>query len=243
MDFLNTIKIFSIQHFLVIILLYGLIAIGLFYVRKNIDNKKNINSLLFVLSILLLFFWITCRISHIYHSIDEGIFENFFGQKRYYNWLMILPNSFCSFIGLVLPFIIITKKYKDSKFIEATYSMAILGLVTNTIYPDYIVRMPFYQFRVFGSILYHVLCGFIMIVLLITGYLKPKLKNWYYTPLALVMMISFGFFELFFLSFPESFNITKPLVPGVFLTNLVFLCIGYIIVDLLFRLIFQKIVK
>ena len=224
------------------IVLFFLIC-GYFYVRKNYNDKNKIHKFLLVLGALLFITWIGCRISHVYHSIDEEIIEDFFGEKRFYSWLVLIPNSFCSLIGIVVPFLIFFNKYKNNKFLESTYGMAIVGLITNTIYPEYISRMPFYQLRTCFSIIYHVLCGFIIIVLLMTNNLKPRLKDWYYTPIAISMMISLGVFELIYLKFPESFNITKPLVPGVFVTTVGFLCIGYIIVDIVIRLIYEKIKK
>ena len=240
MNFIDSISLLSLEYFLVLFIIFGFLIFGFFYLKKNKNNKKKIHNFLLVLGILLLITWIGCRVSFIYHSIDEGIVENFFGEKRFYNWFVLIPNSFCSLIGIVVPFIIFFNKYNKSKFLEATYSMAIVGLITNTIYPEYISRMPFYQLRTCCSIIYHVLCGFIIIVLLMTNNLKPRLKNWYYTPIAISMMISLGVFELIYLKFPESFNITIPLVPGVFVTTVGFLCIGYIIVDITIRLLLEK---
>ncbi len=240
MNFMGTIDCFSVQHFLVMFVIILFLVIGLIYVKKNIKKRKNINRLLIVLSVFLIVIWIACRISFVYHSIEEKDIIDFFGFKRGYNWWCILPNSFCSFIGLIVPFIIFFNKYKNNKFLEAVYSMAILGLLTNTIYPEYIARYPFYQFQTVGAIIYHVICGFIIIVLLMTKDLKPKLKNWYYTPIAISLMISFGIFELVYLGFPESFNISRPLVPGVFATTVGFLCIGYVVIDVLLRLILEK---
>lgn len=233
----GTINFFSIQYFLLLFIIYGLMIFGFLFVKKNKNNDKKIYTFLVTLSILLLITWIACRISHIYHSIDEGIIMDFFGEKRSYNWFMLLPNSFCSLIGLIVPFIIFFKKYKCNRFLESVYSMTIIGLLTNTIYPEYIVRMPFFQFRTFCSIIYHVLCGFIIIILIYLNDIKPKLKNWYYTPIVLSLMITLGIFELVYLNFSEAFNISNPLIPGVNCTTVGFLFIGYVIVDITCRLV------
>ena len=238
--FSGTIKLFSFEHLIIIFVAILFVALGITYVKKIINNKKRIHRFLVIISVLLLIFWIGCRISHVYHSIDEKVVENFFGEDRYYNWFVLIPNSFCSLIGLVVPFIIFFNKYKNNKFLESTYCMAIIGLLSNTIYPEYIVRMPFYQLRTCGSIIYHVLCGFIMIVLLMTKDLKLKLKNWYYTPISISFMITLGVFELLYLDFPESFNISIPLVPWFSFTTVGFLCIGYILIDIIFRFILDK---
>lgn len=243
MQMSGTIEFFSIQHFLMLFVILVLMILGFLYVRKNKSNSRKIHIFLVVLSIILLIMWIACRVSHVYHSIDEGIIEDFFGEERTYNWFMLLPNSFCSLIGLVVPFIIFFKKYKNNKFLESVYSMAIIGLLTNTIYPEYMFRMPFFQFRTCGSIIYHVLMGFIVLVLLYLKELNPQLKNWYYTPISLSLMITLGVFELIYLNLPEAFNISKPLVPGVGVTTVGFLCIGYIVIDIVCRLIIHNKVR
>ena len=82
MNFSDSISLFSLEHFLVLFIIFGFLIFGFFYVKKNKNNKKKIHNFLLVLGILLLITWIGCRVSFVYHSIDEGIVEDFFGEKR-----------------------------------------------------------------------------------------------------------------------------------------------------------------
>lgn len=234
------VDLFSIWHILLIILILASMYIGIILIRKYNLKDKDIHKVLVILSIFTFIFWLLSRISYVDHALKENLVEKFFDSTRTYNWYMILPNSFCSFIGFVTPFIIISNKYKDNRFIEAVYSMAILGLITNTFYPEYIARQPFFEWRTIGAILYHVTCGYIYIILIYRHILKPKLKNWYYLPIVLSIMISIGVLEIIHLDFAESFNIGKPLVPGMELSSLGCLCIEYILIDLPFRYLLEK---
>ena len=234
---------YSIEHILLIIVLLLSIFDGLYVIRKFELNEKQTHKVLVILGILLLIFWILTRLSHIYHSIDEKAVGIVFGETRPYNWFMVLPDSFCSTIGLIVPFIIFFKKYENSKVMESICCMALLGLLTNIFYPEYMGRLPFYQFRTIGAIIYHTICGFLFLLLLSNKMLRPKVKNWYYTAIAISLMISLGVIELVHLNFCEAFNITKPLVAGLSITSVGFLSLGYIVIDLLFRFTIEKIQK
>lgn len=231
---------YSIWHILLIIVLLLSMYIGLLLIKKYNIKDKDLHKVLVIISIFTFIFWLLSRISYVDHALKENLVEEFFGTTRTYNWFMVLPNSFCSFIGLVTPFIIFSNKYKDNKLMEAIYSMAILGLLTNIFYPEYMSRQPFFEWRTIGAILYHVTCGYTYIILLYRHILKPKLKNWYYTPTAQFVMITIGVFELMYLNFAESFNITKPLVPNLFISTLGFLCLGYVLIDIAFRYLLEK---
>ena len=231
-------KIYSLPHVFLIIMLVALIALGAVAVKKAIKTEKSVKVLLIISGAVLLALLIATRISYVWHSIDEGDVETVFDETRKYNWAMLLPDSFCSLIALILPFVLFFGKYKDNKFLEAVYSLALLGALSNIIYPEYLGRQPFFEARTICSILYHVLLGFIFLVLLMTGNLRPRLKNWYYTPLTLACVITFGVFELTCLGFAKAYNITAPLVKGLAISKWYWLVLGYVIFDVICRLAF-----
>ena len=228
---------FSLIHIIIIIMLSCLVILGIIFVNKKINNDKSLHILLVILASALLFLEIITRASDIVHSVNEGATINVFGQERPYNYWMFLPNSFCSSIALTLPFFIFFKKYRNSKYIDAIISMSILGMVTNIFYPEYLGRLPFFEARTWGAILYHTIMGFLALVLLTKRIVSYELKNWYYTPIILCIFITIGLFEITCLNFSTAFNIEGPLVAGFFLSNWYFLVLGYILMDVLLRLL------
>ena len=224
----------------------GLIAIitfGLYLVNKKIKTEKSLFVLLLILSSVMLVCLISARISHIYHAIEEGKTVDYYGEARSYSWVMLLPDSFCSFAALVIPFLIYFKRYKQSVFIEAIYSLAILGMLSNVFYPEYFNRMPWYEARAICALIYHIILGFIGVTLIVKGYIKPQLKHWYYTPIALAVILTFGLFELTCLDFAEAYNITHPLVNNLAISSWYFLCLGYILFDVAIRVVYYFVYK
>lgn len=231
-------KIYSWQHFLLVGILLALMALGIFLIIKKIKTDKSRYIFFAILSGISLALLIAGRISHIYHNIQDKTMVECWGEQRPYNWFMLLPDSFCSIVSLVSPIIIICKKYKNNKFLEATYVIPFLGMASNLIYPEYLSRLPFWEFRTWFAVIYHAIMGYLIIALMITKDIKPKLKNWYYMPIAIAFFITLGMFELTCLHFCEAFNLTHHLVEGNIITSWYFICLGYILSDLLVRLVY-----
>ena len=236
-------KLYSLPHLCLMVLLIAAVVCGLILVRKKIRDERSLHILLVILGALLLPLLVGTRLSHIGHAIAEGKMVDCFGEARAYSWWMLLPDSFCSLIALITPFLIFTKKYRNNPFLEAVYSLAVLGMLSNIFYPEYIGRMPFLEMRAFGALTYHVLVGFLFLVMLEKGIIVPKIKNWYYTPVALSLILMFGLFELTHLNFAEAYNITHPLVANLVVSSWFFLCVGYVLFDIAIRLIFYKVGK
>ncbi len=231
------IGLYTPAHIVIVVFLIIAVVSGLIVIKKKVRTERSLRILLSVLSSAMLALLIATRISHVYHSITEEVKIDCFGTQRSYSWVMLFPDSYCSLIALFLPFAVFAGKYKNNRFIEAVFSLAILGMLSNIFYPEYVGRIPFLEFRAFGALLYHVLCGFIFSVLLLTGNIVPKLKNWYYAPVAISLIMTLGLFELTCLGYAEAFNITHPLIPGLYVSSWWFLCLGYVLFDVVSRVI------
>ncbi len=232
-----SIKCFSVQHLILSLAVVLCMLLCFFLIKKTVKTERGLHRLLVILCAALLVLLALTRYSHISHAIAEGKEVECFDEMRKYSWQMLFPDSFCSLIALFLPFFVFAKKYKNNTFLEAVYSLSILGMLTNLIYPEYFGRMPFWEFRAIGAYIYHILCGFICILLLWSKNLEPKLETWFHTPVALSLIMILGFAELTYFDFAEAFNLTHPLVASLFISSWGFLCIGYVIFDLVFRLV------
>lgn len=234
------IKIFSLPFFLIIISILAVMSLGVILVKKKVKDEKKLDVIFRILGGVLLALLVASRISHIYHSIEVDREQIFFGEVRKYNWFMLLPNTFCATAALVFSFVLIFGKYKNNKAIDSLFTLFIVGALSNVFYPEYVNRLPFYQARTFCALLYHLLMGFIAILLFITNNYRPKLKNWYYPFLGLSVMMIYAIFTLTVLNFAESFYIGISLIPSLKFTTWYGIIILIMIVDIIFRLIIYK---
>ncbi len=244
MEIFNTIiGLFTWQHILIIILIIGLFVGGLFLIKKTIKTEKSLKILLMILGGVLLALLIATRISYVYHGIEEGITVDFFGEERNYNWFMILPNSFCATGALILSIILLFGKYKNNIIIDAIFSIIILGALSNLFYPEYLGRLPFGQFRTFGALIYHILMGFIGVVLIMTNNHKPNIKKWYLPIICYSLILTYGLLTVTVFNFAESFNIASPLIPSLKVSLWYGNALIFLLVDIIIRLIFFFIEK
>ncbi len=238
MFYSDIIGLYTLPHILIMVLIIILIIGGSLLVKKTIKTEKSLKILLMILGGIILSVLIATRISYIYHGMQEGITVDFFGENREYNWFMILPNSFCATAALILSILLLFGKYKNNIIIDSIFCIIIVGALSNLFYPEYLGRLPFWEFRSFGALTYHILMGFVGIILIITENYKPKLNKWYLPFISISLILTYGLFTVTVLNFAESFNIASPIIPSIKISLWYGNALLYLLVDIITRLIF-----
>ena len=231
--------LWSVFHILYMILVIPLIVVSLILIKKFVKSEKVLTWIMRIAGIVLLILIITNHIDVVRYDVEiEHKTADIFGKETPATWAMVaLPFTLCSLSSLLIPFSTFMKK--DNWLAHTFYLIAILGGIANIIYPEYLDTQYIYQYRTWSALAHHVLSMWIVLLMLITGFVKPSMRKIHYLPIGLAFTVVLGVFELQVLHYDEAFNIPNP-IAKVFYWYLVDL--GLILFNFIWVFIFEKFV-
>ena len=171
---------FNLWHFAYLILIFGLIALGIYLLRnKSVETKEQI---LRALAFLLIFSYITDYFVHdfVYADIDEATGE-YVGSGLNMDKL---PFHICTSMGIIVTFAQFSKKL--DRFLEPIAALAIVGPMMYLVYPSTGVGGEPWCYRVVQTMFFH---GTLMawgILAVTTGKTSLRWKNVWHAEILLV---------------------------------------------------------
>lgn len=201
----NPVGVFSLTHFIYLIVSLALITIITIIVyRKKLDIKTQDRINRCVAWAVL----IVMTIYRLYIPIGYLIVDH----NDSYNWWIILPNGLCGVTCMGLAIAAAIKPRNNITYHCFIY-LVIFGTLLTLIYPvAYYKDYAFFHIYGFFGMLYHALSLLLCCLLIATKSFKPELKKWWVMPVGYAAIIIFGVIELYVMGIPEAMNITKPMI-------------------------------
>ena len=228
-----TIELWTWPHILIIVFAILAVSVSLVLIKLFVKKEKTLLWIIRIAGLVLLTTIIVNHIDVVRYEVDiEKNVGIVFGKEVPYTWLMVaLPFTLCSFSSLLLPFGCFMKK--DNFIVHALYPLAIMGGIVNIFIPNYLGNQGFFEIRTWTGLLHHILSMWIVLLMLLTGFIKPVMKKIYYQPIMLLMIIVLGLIELQGLHFAEAMAIETDLSGFMWYH----LCLGLILADFIFTFI------
>ena len=130
----------------------------------------------------------------------------------------MIPNSFCGLSSLLLSISVLVGK-KDNWFFHFICYLGFIGGLITLIYPDFLGQNQSFLYpATISGLLHHTIMFYLVLIMIITKYFVPTLKKWYYLPLGLACVMTYGLFLLDAVGHTTAMNITTPLLEGTILT-------------------------
>ena len=169
--------IFSIWHFVVIALIAG--GITLLSVIAKKKDKAWHDKMFIVIAIVLLALEILRILYrwHIYYC-----YEHFAPDKgNMYDWAEIISFALCTMITFFTIATLFINNAKWNKYAyDAIFVIALLGGFAALVYPDMLnTYYPIYHIMNVQTLITHGLLVAMPVLLVVTGRLKPEIKNWW----------------------------------------------------------------
>lgn len=233
-----TIELWTWPHFLIIAFCLITVPVSLFLIKKFVKSEKALLWIIRGASIALFIMIIANHIDVVRYDVEiEKDVAMVFGKETPYTWAMVwLPFTICSFSSLVLPVGSFLKK--DNFLVHSLYPIAIMGGIVNIFIPTYLGNQGFWELRTWSGILHHVLSMWIVLLMLLTGFIKPSMKKIWQLPVMELIILALGLFELQGLHYAEAMAIETDLAG--FMWYHMFL--GLFLADLIFTFIMEKFV-
>lgn len=217
-------KVFGISHILYLLVSIVIGVLLILFVKKRVKTERGLNLTIKILGGLLLVSLLANRFSV---SIQSDGFKYF------------LPASYCGLSSIALGLISIFMK-KDNKLLHTVGYTGLLGGIMTLIYPDFIGQGStiFYPMTITG-LLHHTITVYIVVLMLMTGYIKPDLKKWHILPIGLSFYVMYGVFLVHVIGYEDSMYIVKPILDG---TIFYWYVIGiiFLIAHFLFLYVWEK---
>ncbi len=194
-------KIFGWQHIIILSVSVVLMISSILVILKFVKNPKTLDLIIKAVAAALLIAIVTNRLSIVFK----------YGEPE---WKMLIPNSFCGMSSLVLSLAVLLGK-KNNDVLHFVWFIALVGGTLTMFYPNFIGQNPsvFYLPTISG-ILHHTIAAYLVILLLIFGYVTPTYKKWYCTVFGFTCYLSVGAFLLSVFGLDDAFYIIKPVLSG-----------------------------
>lgn len=138
------------------------------------------------------------------------IYDNVIASKDA-SWWELLPNSICGLSSLLLALAIILGK-EDNWILNSVSYLGFFGSAIVIFYPDFLITQPFFSIRSITGLLHHSLMNLLIIVMMITGYIKPSRTNFKYLIIMMAFYMTYGIFLIDALGIDNAMQIGKPLI-------------------------------
>ncbi|MDD4000580.1 MAG: YwaF family protein [Bacilli bacterium] len=204
-------QVYGWQHLVYLVIVLLLITFGIFLILRFVSKEKY-PLVIKIIGIVLLAAIIWNRVSI---CLLRSGFKNF------------LPSSFCGTTSMALSLSAIFLK-KNSKAFHSLAYVGLLGGLLTLFYPDFIGQdLSFFYPMTISGLVHHSIMIFLVLVMLVTGYLEPSLKKWYLLPVGLSMFMTYGIFLITIIGYNDAMLIYNPILAGTklnwFYIGLIFL--------------------
>lgn len=199
-------RIYGWQH-IIYLIIFIIISVGtLALIKLKVRREKTVDIIVKSVGGALLAIIIANRISLI----------------RFYDsvWALV-PNTVCGTTSLLFGLWTVFGKRDSLPFHFLVY-IAFWGGLIASVYPTFIGQNEYFTyFPTLTGLMHHSISLYLSVLLVMTGYVKPKLNKFYAFPVGFCFLMVYGIFLLDALGdkIPDgAMYIFSPLVPGTFLT-------------------------
>lgn len=195
---------FGLHHFLflLITIALGSVIVYIFYAKLKDENKRTL-----ALKILA-GIWFSFGLAHqIVYAAEVMRGPNLAG----WTWpQLMLPFTYCSFLSIVTPLVIIFFK-KDNRALHCLTYFSFFGGFS-IFFPAWLNdNVTFFLPSSILAMFHHAFMLLTSILLITTKYIKPSMKRFYIYPVGVAMIILLGVLEKYVLKFPIGMMIGVPL--------------------------------
>ncbi len=192
-------QIFGWQHLTYDAVVITLMVLGLIWIYRHVKSEKTARKMIRIIGIVLLISILWNRIAVC--ALRDGF--QFF-----------IPSTYCGVTSFSLALAAIFLK-KDHPIFHALVYIGFLGGLLTLIYPDFIVQADsiWYSMTISG-LLHHTIMIFLILVLFMTGYVRPSLKKWFILPLGLALYITLGVILITKFGYLDAMYIYEPAIEG-----------------------------
>ena len=198
---MTMIKVFGIEHFSYLIVVFSSLSILMFILKKSIKTDKQIRIMFMILGIIDIISVMVNRVTLVY---------------RHNNWFYIIPDSFCGLSGLMVG-ISLTFFKKDNYILHTFWLLGLVGVSITHIYPEFIEEGDslFYPTTI-TSFWHHSVTLFNLISVFLFKYIHITYKK-SLGQLGIIPMYLLGLFLVYVGNVKEAFFIAVPAIKGTFL--------------------------
>jgi hypothetical protein len=209
-------NVFGLEHFIYLCLVIIIMGLSLTFIKKKVRKDRTIS-----LIIKGLGFFLLCAI--IWNRISIAI-----GRDDIF---LLWPDSYCGTSSFVIAITVMFGK-KDNIVLHGVAYLGLVGGLVTLIYPDFIDQADsiFYPMTISG-LLHHTLMLWVILIMLITGYLKPSLKKWSSLPIGLCIFLTYGIFLITVIGLDDAMYINQPVLEN---TSLNWFVLGAILLPIHF---------
>lgn len=130
-------------------------------------------------------------------------------------FVLVIVNRFsitiCGLSSLLLALAIILGK-EDNWILNSASYLGFFGSAIVIFYPDFLITQPFFSIRSITGLLHHSLMNLLIIVMMITGYIKPSRTKFKYLIIMMAFYMTYGIFLIDALGIDNAMQIGKPLI-------------------------------
>ncbi len=196
--------VFGLEHIIFLVIYFLLFALGIFFVLKIKNDEKKTNIVIKISAICLL-------IAILLNRFFIALYET---TNKDETWLKLIPNSFCGLTSLLFSLAILFGK-KDNKFLHFLTYLGFLGGLVTMFYPDFLDTQLFIDPRTLTGLIHHAIMLWLSIILIITSYIKPDIKKWYYFPIGIIIYHVIGVIEIKVFKFSGAMQIHDPFISEI----------------------------
>lgn len=126
----------------------------------------------------------------------------------------MIPNTYCGMSSLILGLAVAFGK-PNLKIFQFLFYLELFGGLACVFYPTFLLQGPsFFFFPTITGMNHHALGAILCIILAVSGWFKPSLKDWYVFPLGICAYTVFGLFLLDVLHIRHTMIIDEPIIGG-----------------------------
>lgn len=196
-------EIFGWQHFTYLAVFIILAITSYILILKFVKDEKILNIIIKCVAGALLLAVCWNRICIVLKNNDP---------------IYLIPDSICGTSSFILSISVLVSKRNAGVLHYISYAAFIGGLAT-IIYPDFIGQdISFFYPATISGLLHHTLMVYLVVLMLLTKWFVPTLKKWYYFPLGVCCVTTYGVFLLTALKINNPLNLTGPILEGTILT-------------------------
>jgi hypothetical protein len=224
--------VYGIEHILYLAAVAILFALGLTLIHRYVRTDRQIEITIRLLAGVLL-------AAIVWNRLAVAIQRDGFAE--------ILPSTFCGSSSLALSLTVLTLR-KDHPVFHCVAYIGMLGGLLTIFYPDFIGQADSIWFSMtISGLVHHTVMVFLVLTMVMTGWLKPTIRKWHDLPLGLAVYMCYGLFLITVLGYSNAMYIYEPVVDGTpldwFVLGMIFLPVHAVFLLAWGRLVRPKTVR
>lgn len=206
------VQLFGPEHLILLGVYFALAAALGFFVWRKRDQQDFIRKMLVVIAILHI---VVICINRVSICIRRDTFND------------LLPDTFCGFLSIISPIIILTDK-KQKRLLHGLLFPMFMGGFLALIYPSYLSQASsIFYIPTISGLTHHEFLLIEAVVILASGYLVPTVKRWYAVLMILGIYMVYGGILMLAGIYPAIEFINKPILDAKILEPYIILPLAF----------------